>query len=419
MSNTSKTEEGISCPFCMIPQKQIISHIKRSHHTEMQENCKTEDYEPELKRYLRKIKDQKIIKKKKEADPDFFAKRQQKYRMQQLLMNPTEFRRKKNAQTKESLSRLSHLGKAKLVEYKNKWAKLNAARNKTFEAAKKRFHEEIMYGPIFPCVCCHGVYFRHQVVPYNEKLQDKTRAQAKAAEMRKANEKATEEDLLYKMKSFSIWEEEERKKWDEEGEKENTTREEGDEKEEEGKKTETRQKQQDHERVFEGAELEEEQDKIWNAFELWTERTYNITNTLEDCGKKVLLLKEDRSDSVVVVFFESCIKFLDFCEEAIWYVREAAQDKWSLLADNMNDMETWTFEQMLYAKKLAEERDEHKTPQEYLHKLTQKILALLEDQKINKAKMHYLLMLMLEKLRDKIMETFFGGCNCKVKLILR
>ena len=29
MSNTSNTDEGISCPFCMMPQKQIISHIKK------------------------------------------------------------------------------------------------------------------------------------------------------------------------------------------------------------------------------------------------------------------------------------------------------------------------------------------------------------------------------------------------------
>ena len=275
-----------------------------------------------------------------------------------------------------------------------------------------------MYGPIFPCVCCHGVYFRHQVVPYTEKLQDKTRSQAKAAEMRKTKEKAADEDLLSKMKSFSIWEEDERKKWDEEGEKDNTAREEGEKKEEEGKKTELSQKEQDLERILEGSELEEEQDRIWNAYELWTERTDNIANTLEECCKKALLLKEDEGDSVVVGFFESHIEFLDFCEEKIWHVREAARNKWSLLADNMNDMETWTFEQMLYAKKLAEARDKHKTPQEYLHKLAQKILDLLEDQKINKSKMHYLLMLMLEKLRDKIMETFFGGCNCKVKLIL-
>ena len=94
--------------------------------------------------------------------------------------------------------------------------------------------------------------------------------------MRKTKEKAADEDLLSKTKSFSIWEEEERKKWDEEGEKDNTTREEGEKKEEEGKKTELSQKEQDLERILEGSELKEEQDKIWNAYELWTERTDNI-----------------------------------------------------------------------------------------------------------------------------------------------
>ena len=138
MSNTSRTDDGITCPFCMLPQKQIINHIKKNHHTEMQENCRTEDYEPELKRYLQKIKNQKKIKKKKEADPDYYAKRQQKYRMQQLLMNPTEFRRKNHTQKKECLARQGHQGKAKRVEYKKKWAMLNSVRNKTFEAAKKR-----------------------------------------------------------------------------------------------------------------------------------------------------------------------------------------------------------------------------------------------------------------------------------------
>ena len=70
MSKTSQTEDGITCPFCMLPQKQIISHIKKTHHTEMQENCRTEDYEPELKRYLQKIRDEKRIKKKRNTKKD-------------------------------------------------------------------------------------------------------------------------------------------------------------------------------------------------------------------------------------------------------------------------------------------------------------------------------------------------------------
>ena len=218
MSKTSQTEDGITCPFCMLPQKQIISHIKKTHHTEMQENCRTEDYEPELKRYLQKIKNQKKIEKKKEVDPDYYAKRQQKYRMQQLLMNPTEFRRKNHTQKKECLARQGHQGKAKRVEYHKKWDKLNSVRNKTFEAAKKRFHQEIMYGPIFPCVCCNDLYFRHQVVPYDDKLQDKIRSQAKAAAARNAKDKATDPDLLKLMKNVSLCEDEEQKKWEEEEE---------------------------------------------------------------------------------------------------------------------------------------------------------------------------------------------------------
>ena len=406
MSNTSKTEEGISCPFCMIPQKQIISHIKKTHHTEMQENCRTENYEPELKKYLQKIKDQKKIKKMKKADPDFYAKRQQKYRMQQLLMNPTEFKRKRNTQKKECLARLSHLGKAKLAEYKKKWAKLNATRNKTFEASKKRFLQEIMYGPVFPCVCCNDLYFCHQVVPYDDKLQDKIRSQAKAAEMRNQKGKATDQDLLTQMKKVSILEEEEQEKWDEEEEKEKMKKEERERKEEE-KKTERHQTEQDNQRIFEGAELEEEHDKVMNAFKLWMERTDNIINTLADCCEKALLPEQDAYHALLVR-----------CGGMICSARNEAEAIWRLLADNMDNMETWTFEQMAYAKMLAERRDMHKTGQEYLHKLAQKILALLEDQQISQSQKRTLFGLMMQKWADKVLETFGDKCTCKVKLIL-
>ena len=399
MSKTSQTEDGISCPFCMMPQKQIISHIKKNHHKEMQENCRTEDYEPELKRYLQKIRDEKRIKKKKEADPDFFAKRQQKYRTQQLLMNPTEFRRKNNNQKKEGLARLSHLGKAKLVEYKKKWAKLNAARNKTFEASKKRFHQEIMYGPIFPCVCCNGLYFRHQVVPYDDKLQDKIRSQAKAAEMRNAKEKSTDQDLLKQMKNISIWEKEEQKKWEDEEEKEKT-------KEEEWEKKDEGKTEEDPQRIWEGVELEEEKDKVINSFKLWVERTDNIIDTLTDCCEQALLFKEDARHALLIQ-----------CGAMICRLRIEAEDTWRLLADNMDNMESWTFEQMSYAKMLAERRDMHKTGQEYLHKLVQKILALLQDQNINKSKKETLFGLMMMKVADKILETFGSKCSCKVKFL--
>ena len=98
-------------------------------------------------------------------------------------------------------------------------------------------------------------------------------------------------------------------------------------------------------------------------------------------------------------------------------LRIEAEDTWRLLADNMDNMETWTFGQMSYAKMLAERRDMHKTGQEYLHKLVQKILALLEDQNISKSKKDKLFGLMMMKVADKCLDTFGSNCSCKVNLL--
>ena len=400
MSNTSRTDDGITCPFCMLPQKQIINHIKKNHHTEMQENCRTEDYEPELKRYLQKIKDQKKIKKKKEADPDYYAKRQQKYRMQQLLMNPTEFRRKSATQNKEYLARLSHQGKARLVEYHKKWDRLNAARNKTFEAAKKRFHQEIKYGPIFPCVCCHGMYFRHQVVPYNGKLERKIRTEAKAAQMRNTKEKAAGEELVMQMKYISIHEEEEK---EEKEEKEDKRNEEGKEEgKEEERRTDKQLAQQDHQNMLDGNELEEEQDKVYNAFQLYMNRADNIIATFEECRQKAV-----DADDVV------CFAILDASYDVALLARNQTLTAWSSIEDNMNN--PCSLEQMSHAKMLAEVREMKRTPQEDLLKLLQNLLDLMEDQDYYTPENQTLRNRMLEQIWEMTMKSF-SGCNCEVKI---
>ena len=165
-------------------------------------------------------------------------------------MNPTEFKRKSATQNKEYLARLSHQGKAKLVEYHKKWDRLNAARNKTFEAAKKRFQQEIKYGPIFPCECCHGMYFHHQVVPYNGKLERKIRTEAKAAQMRSTKEKATGQELLMQMKNISIHEEEEKE--EKEDKRNGEGKEEG---KEEERRTDKQLAQQDHQNMLDAMSL--------------------------------------------------------------------------------------------------------------------------------------------------------------------
>jgi hypothetical protein len=39
---------------------------------------------------------------------------------------------------------------------------------KTFEGSRQKYHQEILYGPIFPCVCCHRLLGRSSVIEVTE-----------------------------------------------------------------------------------------------------------------------------------------------------------------------------------------------------------------------------------------------------------
>ena len=56
-------------------------------------------------------------------------------------------------------------------------------------AAINNFFKEILYGPIFPCVCCEGMYFRPQVVEFNKPNQAQIRKHADEAKIRDYNYK--------------------------------------------------------------------------------------------------------------------------------------------------------------------------------------------------------------------------------------
>ena len=44
-------------------------------------------------------------------------------------------------------------------------------RGKTAEERIANFHERVRDGPVFPCVCCTRVMFKHQVVIYEKEIQ--------------------------------------------------------------------------------------------------------------------------------------------------------------------------------------------------------------------------------------------------------
>ena len=55
------------------------------------------------------------------------------------------------------------------------------------EAAVKRFYQEILYGPIWECVCCRILTFWHNVVVYDEKRKAQIRKKADEAHERDYN----------------------------------------------------------------------------------------------------------------------------------------------------------------------------------------------------------------------------------------
>ena len=215
--------------------------------------------------------------------------------------------------------------------------------------------------------------------------------------MRNTKEKATGQELLMQMKNISIHEEEKKE------EKEDKRNEEGKEEgKEEERRTDKQLEQQDHQNMLDGNELEEEQDKVYNAFQLYMNRADNIIDTFEKCRQKAV-----DADDVV------CFAILDASYDVALLARNLTVTAWSSIADNMNN--PCSLEQMSHAKMLAEVREMKRTPQEDLQKLLQNLLTLLEDQDYNTPENHTLCNRMLEQIWEMTMKSF-SGCNCEVKI---
>ena len=150
--------------------------------------------------------------------------------------------------------------------------------------------------------------------------------------MRNTKEKATGRELLTQMKNISIHEEEENK--ENEDKRKEEVKEEG-----RGGERRIEKQQQDHQNMLEGNELEEEQDKVCNAFQLYMKRTDNIIDTIEECRQKAV-----NFDDVV------CHAILDANEDVAPVARNLTVTAWSWIADNMNNLETCTLEQRSHAK---------------------------------------------------------------------
>ena len=384
---TNKTQDGsIICPFCQAPQKQISSHIKKDHDGEMQERCKTKDseeYKQELKRYLTALRKNRCIADKK-------------------LLDPVEFKRKQKANKKQYLKRLSDTNKTRLKEYKKKWDKMALIKSKTWEAAKKRFRQEILYGPSFECVCCRMMCFRHQVVPFSEQVQENIRAKAKAAAERqmKSQNATLDDDLLAKIGKVSFNEEEQQNTRVESRSKSPS------ESESRGPEESVSADSESDSTGSEEADLEgwEEETKLLASYHRWFERCDQIYDTLGKC--------QDEADALDL---RKTSDKLAWCDDIFWAKRGGIMKTYDLMLENVLHMDDWTEEQERNARALSDGLDRDETNQKSLLELTMKILGLLKKGKKKAQAKRQHLAKMVEQLVDQI-GKMFATCKCQASV---
>ena len=153
-------KEGVICPFCKSLQKRYISHIRKEHrrsNPDISSNQDFEEFEKQMRTFVNKLKHREGREGQKEKDAEGFASKhkeeQRKYVKAKRQLEPE-----------------------KLKSDQKKWDEAYVEKNKSMEAGAKQFTREMRYGPIFPCVCCHCLYFENQVVPFNpEKIEAKAK----------------------------------------------------------------------------------------------------------------------------------------------------------------------------------------------------------------------------------------------------
>ena len=136
-----------SCLLCKTQQKQIASHMKKMH-ADMFQNEELEGFQVLLKRFAKAAWNNKWTTKERERDPAEFKesirKRVAKSRVKLNKENPKEVKKRKKQE--------------------------NQARRGNGE---RKFKEENLAGPIFPCVCCHTLKFIHQTVLFTKEQAEK------------------------------------------------------------------------------------------------------------------------------------------------------------------------------------------------------------------------------------------------------
>ena len=193
------------CPFCHEDQKQIMRHIKSKHLTSSQMEGFA-DTEKDFKKHLDRKRVQAYQKIQKKIDEKGFKERITKAvlacQKRQKRVDERGFNKRHAKSKQASRKRQKEVDEEGFKQQTTKASqayqkrqlgndeagfrkkqKLANEKNKirirgSLEGSVKRFHQEILYGPAFVCVCCRTMNFRHNVVEYSKTTQTNIRRKA-------------------------------------------------------------------------------------------------------------------------------------------------------------------------------------------------------------------------------------------------
>ena len=163
-------EKGWICPICQSEEKQIMRHIKAKHTNPSQIQSFAE-MEKSFKKHSTNKRVQATQKKQKEVDEEGFKqqhnKAEQACKKRRLSKDPKKFKKlKKQADQKYKITQRGSRA-----------------------AAVKKFFQETLYGPVFECVCCRTLNFKHNMVGFNKQTRTQIKKKAEDAHTKDYNSK--------------------------------------------------------------------------------------------------------------------------------------------------------------------------------------------------------------------------------------
>ena len=166
-SSAKKAKE--TCLKCGKKYQHIFRHIQGN------DNCKEKyDFDAEKMKYNKCISElkKKSKAKAKLADPESFKAKNRVYvktsEAKSKKANPDSFKAKKRLSVKTSEAKSKKANPENFKAKKRLSVKTSKENmRKTPEGRIALFKKAVLYGPIFPCVCCQRVMFKQSVVDYN------------------------------------------------------------------------------------------------------------------------------------------------------------------------------------------------------------------------------------------------------------